>query len=1005
MTVYFITALIYTAFFSCGLFLLTGAEEKIKIEKPQLWLAVILLAGFSVRAWYGLHDYAFWYDINCFKAWANATSYYGLKGMYSSGMFLDYPPGYMYVLALTELIRNVLKLDYSGVIYTFVIKLPAIIADIAGGYFLYRVANDKLKEKWALFIAAAYVFCPALIFNSGIWGQIDSWYTLFMVLALYFVSKDDVMSAAIIYAVALITKPQALLFGPVLLFWVISKRDIKIFFKAVGTGLGCLWLLALPFSQGLSPLWLIDLYKNTFNGYRYFTVNGYNLYMLLDLNWKSLDGVAGAESINMIVIAICFVFCAWSYFRQKGEGKIFSTALVFITVFFSFCTMMHERYMHPALLLALLSFIYTKNKSWLAVYITAAVSNYLNVAASMASQYSGVAVSRAVTVFISLMTIGCTVTAVYNSFAAAKQGVKIELKGFAKEYAAIACLMAIYGAVAFFRLGATTAPQTFYQATQEGEWFVYRFDEKRKVSEIWSYSGMGNQFYPRDDYSVKTGCEFEILAMNENGLWENMANLHHDYVFTWSKLETDFETDAVMVRALADNQVLNELIFLDRQGNLIYGSIESGADFIYQEYSPYNALDESHLLPETEDMHYWGMYFDEIYHGRTAWEQLKGYSIYETTHPPLGKTIISIGIALFGMTPFGWRFMGAVSGILMLLLIWLIVKELSGNSRAAFITAVIFALDFMHYTQTRFSTVDGFLVVFVMLMFLFMIKYAKIPLTENGVQQMLYLLASGVAMGCAVSVKWNGAYCVIGLALYFFFSLWLKYSDFIKAGGRKGTGIVKAIDTCLWCVVCFIIVPVLVYFAAFTPVLYADGIKQTVSLFIEYQKHMFNYHSQLVSDHFFSSPWYSWPVMVKPMWYSISRFGDKAASISAFGNPAVWLAMIPALIYTGVKGIKTKDRAAFVPVAGYLASFLPWIAISRQAFIYHYFPATVFGLLAIGYVINSILEKQPKKEKYIWLYVGLALVLFGVFFPVISGLPVKAAYLDALELLPSWYFN
>ena len=44
------------------------------------------------------------------------------------------------------------------------------------------------------------------------------------------------------------------------------------------------------------------------------------------------------------------------------------------------------------------------------------------------------------------------------------------------------------------------------------------------------------------------------------------------------------------------------------------------------------------------------MYFDEIYHGRTGYEQLHRMPVYETTHPPLGKDFIMLGIALFGMT-------------------------------------------------------------------------------------------------------------------------------------------------------------------------------------------------------------------------------------------------------------------------------------------------------------------------------------------------------------------
>lgn len=72
-------------------------------------------------------------------------------------------------------------------------------------------------------------------------------------------------------------------------------------------------------------------------------------------------------------------------------------------------------------------------------------------------------------------------------------------------------------------------------------------------------------------------------------------------------------------------------------------------------------------------------YFDEIYHARTAWEHLNGVYPYEITHPPLGKIIISIGIALFGMTPFGWRFSGTLFGVLMLPVIYIFAKGSSAG--------------------------------------------------------------------------------------------------------------------------------------------------------------------------------------------------------------------------------------------------------------------------------------------------------------------------------------
>lgn len=57
--------------------------------------------------------------------------------------------------------------------------------------------------------------------------------------------------------------------------------------------------------------------------------------------------------------------------------------------------------------------------------------------------------------------------------------------------------------------------------------------------------------------------------------------------------------------------------------------------------------------------------FDEVYHARTAYEMLHRLPIYENTHPPLGKYLMSLEIRIFGMTSFGWRIVCALMGTLM----------------------------------------------------------------------------------------------------------------------------------------------------------------------------------------------------------------------------------------------------------------------------------------------------------------------------------------------------
>ena len=133
-------------------------------------------------------------------------------------------------------------------------------------------------------------------------------------------------------------------------------------------------------------------------------------------------------------------------------------------------------------------------------------------------------------------------------------------------------------------------------------------------------------------------------------------------------------------------------------------------------------FDEQDMLPDKISYKN-STYFDEIYHVRTAYEHLHGAEPYEITHPPLGKILIAIGIKIFGMTPFGWRFMGTLFGIMMLPLMYAFAKRIFGNSFIAAAAMLLMTFDFMHFTQTRIATIDSFAVFFIMLMYYFMYIY------------------------------------------------------------------------------------------------------------------------------------------------------------------------------------------------------------------------------------------------------------------------------------------
>ncbi|MDR2903092.1 MAG: hypothetical protein LBU77_01065, partial [Clostridiales bacterium] len=112
-------------------------------------------------------------DINCFKDWANMLFQNGMSNFYTSDAFTDYPPGYMYVLYVIGAIRSIFSIAYDSYTYLFLIKSPAIIANICTGIFIYAIAVKKTGERNALLLALFYMLNPLVLFNASVWGQVD----------------------------------------------------------------------------------------------------------------------------------------------------------------------------------------------------------------------------------------------------------------------------------------------------------------------------------------------------------------------------------------------------------------------------------------------------------------------------------------------------------------------------------------------------------------------------------------------------------------------------------------------------------------------------------------------------------------------------------------------------------------------------------------------------------------------------------------------------------------
>ena len=179
-----------------------GFEKKGFVKNNKFTLALILTfsTAFFLRLWLGFNTEGFVTDLNTFKAWGSNMTELGAINIYNRGTFVDYPPGYLYILGFLDRIRRFFEIELYSIEYTFMIKLPSILSDMACSFIIYFIGKKKVGEINSLIAAALYLFCPAVLINSAVWGQADSFTALILLISVIFLYNEKIFLAALFSA-------------------------------------------------------------------------------------------------------------------------------------------------------------------------------------------------------------------------------------------------------------------------------------------------------------------------------------------------------------------------------------------------------------------------------------------------------------------------------------------------------------------------------------------------------------------------------------------------------------------------------------------------------------------------------------------------------------------------------------------------------------------------------------------------------------------------------------
>jgi dolichyl-phosphate-mannose--protein O-mannosyl transferase len=468
-------------------------------------------------------------------------------------------------------------------------------------------------------------------------------------------------------------------------------------------------------------------------------------------------------------------------------------------------------------------------------------------------------------------------------------------------------------------------------------------------------------------------------------------------------------------------------------------------------------------------LRFWGLdrfntlVFDEIYYAKFANNYLTHTPFFDG-HPPLSKYLIAIGMWIGSYLPFGqdslnsltgslrstwsYRWLNALTGSLISMVIAGIAYQLSYRKSYAFIAALLAACDGLLLVESRYALNNVYLVLFGLLGQWFFLR----GLECRGLRRSFWLALAGIGFGASASIKWNGLGFLLGAYLVWIAAWMIRLlqcfrpqntSDHRETAQRQSPLVFLTQLNVLHVLFYLAIIPALFYSIEWIPHL---QLNPEFGLW-EVQKQILAYHERVgfgPKVHPYCSHWYTWPLMLRPVVYFYATAqkitdplpvmgpllpasdGKVIYDVHDIGNPFLWwfsTAAILLLLWTlaqrvwffssasfrfnvltiGVNWSPAQTWIALYLILNWLANLLPWAMITRCTFLYHYMEASVFAELALAWLIDHWLQSYWRGFRVVSVTIIFLILLAFVFWmPIYLGLPLSPEALSYRMWLHSW---
>ena len=301
-------------------------------------------------------------DMGYWQKWSSFALEHGIVNIYDSDT--NYHPIGLYLLYIFGLIQGSSEQIAQNIHY---FKLLSLFFDFLGALTVFYLLKFRPENYLLPFFL---LFNIAYLYNSLIWGQIDSIPTFFALLSIIYALKSKPALSILFYVIAINVKLQVIIFLPILGLLLLpqviqnTKKVVNISATAFLTQI----IIILPFIIAGTASGYWKVITGAIGHYTRISMNAFNLWFLIYDEPQFMNDDIGLWGLTPriwgFILFFLFSFIVLfpllikiiQFIKNKAGDLFYLSELTFLScglvtiVFFYFNTQMHERYVHSALI-------------------------------------------------------------------------------------------------------------------------------------------------------------------------------------------------------------------------------------------------------------------------------------------------------------------------------------------------------------------------------------------------------------------------------------------------------------------------------------------------------------------------------------------------------------------------------------------------------------------------------------------------------------------------------